>query len=309
MELKEIMTPKKIAVIGSSGFIGRHLCKKLRDQGHEVVVCDLPGVDITIPASLYPLEGVDVVYHLATMSLTSCKKYPALCIMTNIEGTLNVMEAMIEGTLNVMEAMKKFGIKRLIYSSASSVYGTPDKVPVEESDPKDPLTLYGASKLAAENIIKVKINEMNLNNSFDFTAGIFRFTNVYGPGQLNGVIPAFITKSLAHDEISITGDGSQSRDFVYIDDVVNVMALALAEPMYGFTMNLGSGRQTSISELLRLITDITGCHPKVVHTIADGDRKEFIADTTMLSKHFDVGEYFTNIHNGLVKTIEWWKNK
>jgi len=160
------MTPKKIAVIGSSGFIGTHLCKKLRDQGHEVVKCDLPLVDITVPASLYPLEGVDVIYHLATMPLTSCKKYPAVCIMTNIEGTLNVMEA-----------MQKFGIKRLIFSSASSVYGTPDKVPVEESDPKEPLTLYGASKLAAENIIKIKINEMNLNNSLEYTAGIFRFVH------------------------------------------------------------------------------------------------------------------------------------
>jgi len=158
------MKPKKIAVIGSSGFIGTHLCMKLRDQGHEVVECDLPLVDITIPANLYLLEGVDVIYHLATMSLTNCKKYPAVCIMTNIEGTLNVMRA-----------MKKYGIKRLIYSSASSVYGTPDKVPVEESDPKEPLTLYGASKLAAENIIKIKINEMNLNNSLEYTAGIFRF--------------------------------------------------------------------------------------------------------------------------------------
>jgi len=292
------MTPKKVAVIGSSGFIGTHLCKKLRDQGHEVVECDLPKVDITIPVALSPLEGVDVIYHLATMPLSSCKKYPALCILTNIEGTLNVMEA-----------MEKYGIKRLIFSSASSVYGTPDKVPVEESDPKEPLTLYGVSKLAAENIIKVKINEMNLNNSLEYTAGIFRFTNVYGPKQLNGVIPAFIQKSLTQEEISITGDGSQSRDFVYIDDVVNVMALALDEPMHGFTMNLGSGEQTSISELLRLITNITGWNPKVVHTIADGDRKEFIADTTLLSKHFDVGEYFTNIHTGLAMTIEWWLNK
>ena len=292
------MKTKKIAVIGSGGFIGTHLCMKLREQGHEVVECDLPGVDITIPVSLYPLNGVDVIYHLATAPLTLCKKHPFICIETNIEGTLNVMEA-----------MGKYGIKRLIYSSASSVYGTPDKVPVEESDPKEPLTLYGASKLAAENIIKVKINEMNLNNSLEYTAGIFRFTNVYGPGQLSGVIPAFITKSLAHDEISVTGDGSQSRDFVYIDDVVNVMVLALTEPMYGFTMNLGSGVQVSINEILRLTSDITGCHPKVKHTIADGDRKEFIADTTLLSKHFDVGEYFTSIHDGLVKTIEWWKHK
>jgi len=292
------MKTKKIAVIGSSGFIGTHLCTKLRNLGHEVVECDLPDVDITVPSTLNILKGVDTVYHLATLPLTNCKRWPRICIRTNIEGTLNVMEA-----------VEMFGIKRLIYSSASSVYGTPDKVPVEESDPKEPLTLYGASKLAAENIIKVKINEMNLNNSLEYTAGIFRFTNVYGPRQISGVIPAFITKSLAHDEISITGDGSQSRDFVYIDDVVNVMALALEEPMYGFTMNLGSGKQTSISEILRLITDITRCHPKVVHTIADGDRKEFIADTTLLSKHFDVGEYFTHISDGLVKTIEWWKQQ
>lgn len=292
------MTPKKIAVIGSSGFIGAHLCAKLKSLGHEVIECDLPDIDITVPSTLNMLEGVDTIYHLATLPLNSCKRWPLICVRTNIEGTLNVMEA-----------MEQFGVKRLIYSSASSVYGTPDKVPVEESDPKDPLTLYGCSKLAAENIIKVRINEMNLNNSFKFTAGIFRFTNVYGPGQLSGVIPAFITKSLAHGEIGITGDGSQSRDFVYIDDVVNVMALALSEPLYGFTMNLGSGVQVSINELLRLTTDITGCHPRVVHTIGDGDRKEFIADTTLLSKHYDVGEYFTNILDGLVKTIEWWKKK
>jgi len=292
------MITKKVAVIGSSGFIGSHLCKRLKDQGHEVVECDLPDVDITVPSTLNILKGADIVYHLATLPLTSCRKWPRICIRTNIEGTLNVMEA-----------MGIFGIKRLIYSSASSVYGTPIFTPVVEDDPKDPLTLYGASKLAAENIVKVKINEMNLNNSLDFTAGIFRFTNVYGPGQISGVIPEFIMKSLTHGEISITGDGAQSRDFVYIDDVVNVLALALTEPIYGFTMNLGSGKQTSISEILRLISDITGCHPIVKHTIADGDRKEFIADTTLLSKHFDMGEYFTNINDGLVKTIEWWKIK
>ena len=166
------MKAKTIAVIGSSGFIGQHLCKKLKSMGHEVVECDIPTVNITIPSTLEILKGVDAVYHLATLPLTNCKKWPRVCIKTNIEGTLNVMET-----------VERYGIKRLIFSSASSVYGTPDKVPVEESDPKDPLTLYGASKLAAENIIKVKANEINLNNSLGFTAGIFRFTNVYGPGQ------------------------------------------------------------------------------------------------------------------------------
>lgn len=292
------MKAQKIAVIGSDGFIGRHLCKRLKNEGHEVVECDLPDIDITVPSTLDILKGVDVVYHLATLPLTSCKKWPRVCIRTNIEGTLNVMEA-----------VGLFKIKRLIYSSASSVYGTPDKVPVEESDPKEPLTLYGVSKLAAENLIKFKISEINRNSGLEFTAGIFRFTNVYGPGQLSGVIPEFIKRALTHDEIYITGDGAQSRDFVYIDDVVNVLTLALEEPMYGFTMNLGSGKQTSISEILRLIIYITGCHPTVNHSIEDGDRKEFIADTTLLSKHYDIGEYFTNISNGLVKTIEWWKKR
>ena len=77
--------------------------------------------------------------------------------------------------------------------------------------------------------------------------------------------------------------------------------------MYGFTMNLGSGKQTSICEILRLIIDITRYHPIVNFAISDGDRKEFIADTTLLSKHYDVGEYFTNISDGLIKTIEWWE--
>jgi nucleoside-diphosphate-sugar epimerase len=130
---------KRIAVIGARGFIGNNLVNALKKEDYDVI--DLPDVDICILETLN-LKDVDLVYHLAAYPLTNCKKNYHDCIKTNILGTINLMEA-----------VKKYKIKRVIYSSASSVYGNPMSLPVHEDAQKTPLTLYGVCKLASEQII------------------------------------------------------------------------------------------------------------------------------------------------------------
>lgn len=283
----------KIAVIGSNGFIGTNLCRKLEDSGHSVVRCDLPDVDITVPSTLGILEEVDIVYHLAVLPLNPCKSGPRSCVNTNIIGTINVLEA-----------IKEFKIPRLIYASASSIYGDPDRVPVRENDPKDPLTIYGCCKLAAENIINVTMGNIYLNNNFKSSYGIFRFTNVYGKGQVNGVIPTIIHKLKHNETIEITGDGSQSRDFVYIDDVVDILTQAMLDPQYNFAMNLGSGTQTTINEVVALISHIMKTPPIVKYIMGSPDRSQFTADLSLLHQAYNC-DSFVDFKTGIKKTILW----
>lgn len=297
---------KKIAVIGSKGFIGSHLVEMLKAREHEVVEIDLPGVDICCLGDLLmndSLSGVDVVYHLAVLPLPACGSSPRNCVETNIMGTVNVMEA-----------AKKYGVKRVIYASASSVYGDPEKLPVKEDDPKQPVTLYGASKLASENIIHT------YSRNFDLTCGIFRFTNVYGEGQRSGLIPSVISSLLYKQPVTISGTGEQTRDFVYVNDVVGILLRAMDHPLYSFTTNLGSGSNESVNTVVRTCADLLDIDigdldsvlryssPWLKYVKADNDRKTFRADLSQFRRLYG-SYYFTDLQDGLSKTIEWWKSR
>lgn len=286
---------KKAAVVGSKGFIGTRLVTALRGSGYEVVELDLPEIDISVsmfddPLMVESLSGVDVLFHLAVMNLEHCKSDHRGCILNNVLGTANVMEL-----------ARRTGIRRVIYSSASSVYGDPVKLPVSESDPAMPLTLYGATKLASEKIIHA------YSNNFGLTYGIFRLTNVYGPGQVNGLIPSVIRNLLSGTEISITGNGEQTRDFVYVDDVVNILIESIDHPKYSFISNLGSGRHSSVNKAVEMCGDLMGVNPRVKHTLMQKDRNEFRADLTMFKYRFHCYE-FVPFSEGLYSTIQWWKN-
>lgn len=283
---------KKIAVVGSKGFIGTRLVNTLRAAGHEVVELDLPRVDIALMSSgdlsvNDVFSGVDTLIHLAVMNLEHCKRDYRGCILNNVLGTANVMEL-----------AKRAKIRRVIYSSASSVYGDPVKLPVAESDPTIPLTLYGATKLASEKIINV------YSNNFDLTCGIFRFTNIYGPGQVNGLIPSVINNILKGNEISITGTGEQTRDFVYVDDVVESLMRAIDHPLYNFISNLGSGTNISVNEVVRLCSDFMQVKPKIKYVPLQKDRNEFRADLTQFRKLFGP-HLFVPFAEGLFETITW----
>uniref|UniRef100_A0A6H1ZJB8 Putative NADH dehydrogenase n=1 Tax=viral metagenome TaxID=1070528 RepID=A0A6H1ZJB8_9ZZZZ len=289
-------TSKKVVVTGAKGFIGRRLVDALRKKGHEVVELDLPGIDIS---ELYPddpiynktLKGTDTIFHLAVMNLEHCKQDYRECIKANILGTASIMEI-----------ARKIGVRRVIYSSASSIYGDPITTPVSESHQQLPLTLYGATKLAAEKVIH------SYSKNFDLTYGIFRFTNVYGVGQVNGLIPTVINNLLKDEKIQVTGTGEQTRDFIYVDDVVNALMQAMDHPEYSFICNLGSGCMFSVNEIIASLAGFTGKEAHINYVPLQIDREAFRADLKWYRELFGDRHKFTPIEDGLYKTVEWWKD-
>lgn len=289
--MTEHTVKKKIAITGAKGFVGRRLSDALRKAGHEVVELDLPEQDIRQYNTLSSLDGCDTVFHLATMPLPACKIYPRECIHTNIEGTLNVVEACM-----------RYNVRRLVYTSASSIYGDPVRSPVREDDLKKPLTIYGVTKLAAENVIGALIS----SKTFTPSCAIFRPTNIYGSGQTGGLIPTVIKKLRSGEVIEVNGTGKQTRDFVYIDDVVMILMRAMYYPLYNLTMNLGSGEETSVNRVIEMCAEMLGKTPKTHHNPYDLDRSAFRADTTVLNRIYEgySGMKFTPFREGLMKTIE-----
>jgi len=282
---------KKIIVTGSKGFIGKRLVAALQLAGHEVIGVDLPEYDLPSMSPLSDLalskfKGVDAIYHLAVLNLEHCKESTCRCLYNNIIGTASLLEV-----------AKYYDVKRFIYPSASSIYGEPQEAIVDEDHRTEPLTVYGVTKLTSERLVKVYAKQN------DFRYGIFRFTNVYGPGQVNGIIPTTIGKLLKDQIINVTGTGNQTRDFVYVDDVVYYLVKALDEPLYNFTCNLGSGKETSINTVIGHIGAIMQKEPKVVYNDPMYiDRNAFRADITKLRDVFGFRDFKT-ISDGLFDTV------
>ncbi len=288
---------KKVVVTGAKGFIGRRLVDALHKEGNEVIELDLPGIDIS---ELYPddpvysetLKDTDTIFHLAVMNLEHCKQDYRGCIKANVLGTASMMEL-----------ARRIGVKRVIYSSASSIYGDPITTPVFESHQQLPLTLYGTTKLAAEKVIH------SYSKNFDLTYGIFRLTNVYGIGQTNGLIPTVINNLLRDEMIQVTGTGKQTRDFIYVDDVVNALIHAMDHPKYSFICNLGSGHEFSVNEIIESLAGFTGKEAHINYVPLQIDREAFKADLKRYRELFGDRHKLTPIEDGLYKTVEWWRNK
>ena len=274
-----------ILVTGGAGFIGKHLVNELVRHKHNVVSFDLQhGDDI-----LKGFSGTfDAIYHLAVLSRPLAQSDPRKAVDVNIKGTINVLEH-----------ARKCGAK-VIFTSASSVYGIPSHSPVREDALHSPVSIYGATKGAAESLI------LTYNRLYSMEYLIFRFTSVYGVGQKNTreVIPAFINATKNGEPITITGSGKQSRDFVYIDDVVHFLVRALEEDKKNMIFNLGSGIETSINKLVDLIANVTGITPEIISRPTElEERWGFCADITHLRDVFSEVPK-TRLEDGLKKIWE-----
>lgn len=243
----------KVLVLGGNGFIGLHLVKALVRKGHQVRVFDKKQLQVTThPDSVETvlgdftdkfsvaeaLSGIDIVYHL---------------ISTTVPGTSNLdmpkdIESNLIPSVNLMNTMINTGIKKIVFlSSGGTVYGEPENIPISESHKLAPICSYGVVKVAIENYLHLfsKLNGIEYN--------ILRVSNPYGAFQqhfgVQGVISTIIDKVLHKEPITIWGDGNIKRDFIYIDDLVNVMIPA-AEKLHNDVFNIGSGVSTSINEII-----------------------------------------------------------
>ncbi|MFN8440769.1 MAG: NAD-dependent epimerase/dehydratase family protein [Caldilineaceae bacterium] len=275
----------RILVTGGAGFIGSHLANRLQKMGHAVrVLDDLSSGD---PAALNPqvnfnrgdvrdipklwslLHGVDLVYHLAArVSVPASILYPR-----------EYNDVNVGGTVTLLEACRDVGIKRLIFASSATVYGDQPIQPVAESVEPRPAVPYAVSKLAAEQYI------FTIGRISGFESVALRIFNAYGPGQPlppthAPVIPQFVHAVLGKGSILVNGNGEQTRDFVYIDDVVDALvSVGTAANVNGQIINVGSGQEISINGLLAKIGSIAGVKANVLYNHdASGGSARLVAD-------------------------------
>jgi UDP-glucose 4-epimerase len=308
-----------ILVTGGAGFIGSHLADRLVGEGHYVVVLDneATGRRANLPAAaryvkgdvtrLADLEqafgtGLDAVCHIAgQVSLIRSFTDPVVDLRTNVEGTVNVLQLCV-----------KYRVPRLLYASSMTVYGDTGVLPTPEETPCQPVSYYGITKYAAERYVRTTAERVDLD--FDFHVTCFRMYNVYGPRQAldnpyQGVLGIFLGNLLRGEPLTIFGDGEQSRDFVYISNVVDAWVGALGNPAsYGGVFNLGSGRRLSINRLAdHVLTafERTRANDTVVYAPGrPGEQRHVEADITQ-ARAILRWEPKVPFAAGLAETVKW----
>lgn len=250
----------RFLVTGGAGFVGSHVVDSLLEHdAAEVVVLDLQpredhlrgalesgrvrlvSGDVTDPASLRaPFEGVDGLFHAAVLPLNACTAEPRRCLDVNVDGTFNVYEA-----------ARGAGVRKIVFSSASSVYGDTNET-MDESHPLAARSWYGASKICGETFL----HAVGTQAGIEYV--ILRYMNVYGPRQDAGLVRLVLNRINAGEPPIITGDGSASFDFVHVADVAEANVRAMASDVNGLEINVGSGDEESVEGIVRRLLRLTG---------------------------------------------------
>jgi len=308
----------KFIVTGGAGFIGSTLVRSLLDQpngeveivdnlltGHEKNLADvrkrvtLHHVDIRDASALRPiLKGADVVFHLAAIpSVPRSIHEPQVSHEVNADGTFNVMRAAADG-----------GVRRLVYAASSSAYGDSETLPKIETMIPRPKSPYAVQKLLGEHYASV------FHSCFGLETVSLRFFNVYGPRQdpsspYSGVLSLFMRHLLARTAPTIFGDGEQSRDFTYVEDVAGLCMKAANAPssVAGKMFNAGNGGRFTLNQIWSLLQKAEGVEiaPKFGPP-REGDVRHSMADTQAAVAELGHAPKFT-IEEGLKKTLEWYR--
>jgi UDP-glucose 4-epimerase len=258
-------------ITGAAGFLGSHLANQLAREGHQVRGLDDlstgdpqvldPDVHFTRgdvndrPKLWTLLQEVDCVYHLAArISVPESMLYPREYNTSNVGGTVSLMEA-----------MRDVGIRRVVLASSGAIYGEQDIQPLTEGQTPRPESPYAVSKLAAEYYVST------IGKLWGIETVSLRIFNAYGPGQHlpashPPVVPYFLHHAMRGGTLVVHADGNQTRDYVYVDDVVSAMVAASTAPgLSGLVINVGSGAETSVVDLMKLVLEVTGGKPEVLY--------------------------------------------
>ena len=319
------LSGQKILVIGGAGFIGSHVVDALLATSvREVVIYDnftrgsrdnLREALADPRCKIYPnggdirdidllndaMQDADCVVHLAAMWLLHCLDFPRTAFEVNIAGTFNVLEACV-----------RHKIQRLVYSSSASVYGDAVEIPMDESHPFNNRNFYGATKISGEAMCRAYSDRYGLK-----FVGL-RYMNVYGPrqdqrGAYTGAIPTFLNRIDANESLVVHGDGSQTYDFVYVEDVARANVLALQAKVSDCFYNIGTGLKTSIRELMDTLAVVTG-RLIVPHfePYAASDTRQLVSvrvGSTAAAQR-DLGfRYKYTLEEGLRCLLEWRRSK
>ncbi len=305
----------RVLVTGGAGFIGSHLVRRLVDQGHMVRILDnlssgqreLLGPALTMVEFITgdirdwatvqaATRHIDLVFHLAAL----------VSVGESIEHPLQTHATNVTGTLHVLEAARASGVGRVVQASSCAVYGNTTTLPVGEAEPPQPLSPYALTKLAAEQAGQL------YTQLYDVETVALRFFNVYGPRQdpdspYAAVIPRFIAALLDGQQPRIYGDGHQSRDFVFVGDIVRALWTAATTPgIGGAVFNVGSGRHWSIIELAQAIgaTLNTSVEPQFAPA-RSGEVRHSCASTQLFAERTGFHTQ-VDLHHGLTATVDAW---
>jgi len=307
----------KYLVTGGAGFIGSNIVEELVKRGEEVRVLDnfstgkrenlkefgknielMEGDIRSYHIVQEAVNGVDVVLHQAALP----------SVPRSIKDPITTNEVNIGGTLNMLDAAVKEGIKRFVFASSSSVYGDNPELPKHEGMTPSPLSPYAVSKLAGENYCRV------FSNLYGIATVCLRYFNVFGPrqdpnSQYSAVIPKFIKAIMNGERPVIFGDGTQSRDFTYVANVVEANMLASTKPIVSktTTLNCACSEQISLNNLVESINKIAGTEIEPVYV--EKRKGEVLHSYARITKAFDIIGYKPNVYlrDGIIETYNYFK--
>ncbi len=314
----------RIMVTGGAGFIGGHLVEQFVRDGHDVVALDIldPFYDVGIKEQNIDIaheaagngdgeykfvegsitdqelvdelvDGVDYIYHQAAQA----------GVRASVENPEKTTRINVEGTFTLLEAARVNDVKRFVNASSSSVYGKPAYLPYDEQHPTNPVSPYGASKLSAEHYVRV------YNEVYDLPTVSLRYFTVYGPRMRpNMAFTNFVSRCLHGESPIIFGDGTQTRDFTYVDDIIAANHRLLeSNSADGEVLNIGSTGRITITELAQVIRDEIDSSLELVYDDPrEGDAQHTHAD---VSKAADLLDYepSVSIEDGAKKFVEWYR--
>lgn len=303
----------KVLVTGGAGFIGSHITEQLLLQQYEVVIVDdlssgnINNLDLNsveyynvsiLSESLedvFANERPQVVIHLAAQTNVQYSiDYPG------IDGSVNVI-----GTINVLECCRRYGVKKIIFASSAAVYGEPKYLGVDEKHSLNPMSFYGLSKKVGEEYIKMYRQLYNIKYT------ILRYANVFGPRQTNkgeaGVVTIFIDRILRGEPLIIFGDGKQTRDFIYVEDLARASILAITNGD-NEVLNISTNFASSLLDLVNILEQLANKKLTLrMETARPGDIQDSILTNQKAIDYLNWEPYFT-LKDGLQKTLAYYGN-
>jgi UDP-glucose 4-epimerase len=304
----------KILVTGGAGFIGSHLVDGFIHEGHDVVV-----IDNLLMGQMENLNKQAKFYLMDIRDATLCKvfeleKFDVVChqaaqmdVRKSVADPLFDADVNVKGTLNLLQNCVEFGIKKVLFASTGgAIYGEQDVFPCDETHPTRPVSPYGITKLCVEKYLFYYANEFGLNHV------ILRYANVYGPRQNPhgeaGVVAIFTKKLLSGDQPVINGDGKQTRDYVYVADVVSANVCALHYPQNSI-FNVGTALESDVNEIFSHLNRLTGEKAKEHHGPPKGGEQRRSVISYEKAKR-DMGwEPRMKLKEGLERTVAFFKGK
>jgi UDP-glucose 4-epimerase len=313
---------RRVLVTGGAGFIGSHLVDAIAGQDPAALVVadsffigrrenlteasssyaglvieEIDAADMAAIEEVVNRHRVEVVFDLATIPLPYSLEHPYPTVETNVALALNLAELARRGAYET-----------LVHVSSSEVYGTATEIPMTEDHPMVPLTPYAAGKAAADHIVSSYVA------TFGIDATIVRPFNTYGPrqneGGYAGLIPIAVRRALAGEPVTVFGDGTQTRDFLYVVDTARgILSAYPTDRLRGRTLNLASGTETSVNEVVAAVFEILGLPPKVEHVDPrPGDVARHCGSSAAAEQALGFTPT-TSLRSGLEATIEWYRSR